>query len=155
MTGRWPLERSLSRFVKPTEKRQVQHDKGGHVSGRRRGRIPHEPRFKTANEKWKAQWDDLLAWSTVLAVALHAAAFAFWPSWDTLDLWLEPDLELLETGTAWIPFYAEPMSGGSGGDDRGGDDRGADDSIRTTRPPSRFANPTVPRRGPQNPPSAP
>jgi TonB family protein len=94
------------------------------VSGRRRGGIPHEPRFKTANEEWKARWNDLLAWSTVLAVAIHAAAFAFWPSWDTLDLSLEPDLELLATGTAWIPFYAEPMSGGSGGNDGGGaDDR--------------------------------
>ncbi len=103
------------------------------MSGRRRGRIPHEPRFKSTNEEWKAQWNDLLAWSTVLAVALHAAAFAFWPSWDTLDLWLEPDLELLATGTAWIPFYAEPMSGGSGGNDGGGaDDRagGNDGGVR-------------------------
>ena len=107
--------RPLSRFVIPTGKRQFQLDKGGLVSARRRGRIPHEPGFKTANEEWKAQWNDLLAWSTMFAVAAHAAAFAFWPSWDTIDPGLEPDLELLETATSWISFYAEPSTGGGGG----------------------------------------
>jgi len=85
------------------------------VSARRRGQIPNEPRFKTANEEWKAKWSGLLSWSTMFAVALHAAAFAFWPSWDTLDPLLESDLELLDTEIAWISFYDLPSSGGGGG----------------------------------------
>jgi TonB family protein len=48
----------------------------------------------------------------MFAVAVHAAAFAFWPSWDTLDLSLDSDLELLETEIAWISFYTMPSSGG-------------------------------------------
>ena len=107
--------RSLPRFVRPTGKRQFQHDKGGWVNTRRRGRIPHEPRFKTANQEWKERWSDLLAWSTMFAVALHAAAFAFWPTWDTLDPLLESDLELLDTVISWISFYDLPSSGGGGG----------------------------------------
>ena len=85
------------------------------MSAPRRGRGPHEPRFRTANEAWKARWDDCLAWSTMVAVAAHAAAFAFSPGWDPLDSWLEPDLELLETGSAWILLDAAPSSGGGGG----------------------------------------
>ena len=85
------------------------------MSIRRRGRVPHEPSFETVNEEWKAQWSDLLAWSTMFAVALHAAAFAFWPSWDTLVLPVESDLELLDLEIAWLSFYEVPSSGGGGG----------------------------------------
>ena len=95
--------------------RRFQYEKGGLVNTRKRGGVPHEPSFKTVNEEWKAQWSDLLAWSTMFAVALHAAAFAFWPSWDTLDLELESDLELLDTVLSWISFYDVPSSGGGGG----------------------------------------
>ena len=85
------------------------------MSTRSRELIPDEPRRKTANEEWKARWDDLLAGSIMFAVAAHAAAFAFWPSWDTLDLSLDSDLELLEGEMAWISFYTTPSSGGGGG----------------------------------------
>ena len=51
----------------------------------------------------------------MFAVAIHAAAFAFWPSWDTLDLQVESDLELLDVEVAWISFYEVPSSGGGGG----------------------------------------
>ena len=85
------------------------------MSIRRRGRVPHEPSFETVNEEWKAQWSDLLAWSTMFAVAIHAAAFAFWPSWDTLVLPVESDLELLDLEIAWLSFYEVPSSGGGGG----------------------------------------
>lgn len=80
----------------------------------RRGRVPHQPRLTTANEVWKAQWNDCLAWSTMLAVAAHAAAFAFSPGWDPLDVWVERDLELLGTGTSWVSFDAVPSSDGRG-----------------------------------------
>ncbi|HAW90616.1 MAG TPA: hypothetical protein DCX61_08130, partial [Gemmatimonadetes bacterium] len=63
---------------------------------------------------WKAQWNDCLAWSTMLAVAAHAAAFAFSPGWDPLDVWVERDLELLGTGTSWVSFDAVPSSDGRG-----------------------------------------
>lgn len=81
----------------------------------RRGRVPHQPRLTSANEVWKAQWNDCLAWSTMLGVAAHAAAFAFSPGWDPLDVWVERDLELLGTGTSWVSFDAVPSSGGGGG----------------------------------------
>ena len=84
------------------------------MSAPRRRRVPHQPRLTTANEAWKAQWNDCLAWSTMLAVAAHAAAFAFSPGWDPLDVWVERDLELLGTGTSWVSFDAVPSS------DRGG-----------------------------------
>ncbi len=80
----------------------------------RRGRVPHQPRLTTANEAWKAQWNDCLAWSTMLAVAAHAAAFAFSPGWDPLDVWVERDLELLGTGTSWVSLDAAPSSDGRG-----------------------------------------
>ena len=85
------------------------------MSIRRRGRVPHEPSFEIVNEEWKAQWSDLLAWSMMFAVAIHAAAFAFWPNWDTLVLPVESDLELLDAEIAWLSFYEVPSSGGGGG----------------------------------------
>jgi len=84
------------------------------VSAPRRRRVPHQPRLTTANEAWKAQWNDCLAWSTMLAVAAHAAAFAFSPGWDPLDVWAERDLELLGTGTSWVSLDAAPSSDGRG-----------------------------------------
>lgn len=75
------------------------------------GRHPSfDPRFKSANEAWKAQWDTLLAWSTMAAVAVHAAVFAFSPGWDDSDRWLDPDLELL--GSTWMVLYAPPVDAG-------------------------------------------
>jgi TonB family protein len=71
------------------------------------------PPYETANEVFRAQWGNTMAWSTMLAVAVHAAAFAFWPSWDVSDSLLDPDLEL--QGTAWMVLYAPPSSGGNGG----------------------------------------
>ena len=77
-------------------------------------RRPYDPRYKNANEAWKAQWGNRVAWSTMLAVAAHAAAIAFWPAWDPSDDWLDSDLELV--GTMWMALYAPPSSGaGSGG----------------------------------------
>jgi len=75
-------------------------------------RLRQDKRYKNANEAWKAQWNDLLAWSTMFAVAAHVAVFVFWPAWDDSDSFLDPDLELL--GTAWIALYAPPSSGGGG-----------------------------------------
>ena len=76
-------------------------------------RLRYDPAAGSANEAWKARWGNLCAWSTVFAVAVHAAAFAFWPGWDASDFLLESDQELL--GTAWIALYAPPSSGGGGG----------------------------------------
>ena len=84
------------------------------MSAPRRRRVPHQPRLTTANEAWKAQWNDCLAWSTMFAVAAHAAAFAFSPGWDPLDVWVERDLELLGTGTSWVSLDAAPSSDGRG-----------------------------------------
>ncbi len=76
-------------------------------------RLPQDGRYQNANEAWKAQWNNHLAWSTMFAVAAHVAAFVFWPSWANSDSWLDPDLELL--GTAWLALYAPPSSGGGSG----------------------------------------
>ena len=73
----------------------------------------HTPRFTTANAEWKAQWDSVLSWSMVLAVAIHASVFAFWPAWENSNVFLDADLELL--GTAWMALYAPPPIGGGGG----------------------------------------
>lgn len=83
------------------------------MSIQRRRRIPDEPPFANANDEWKAQWSDILAWSMMFAVAAHAAAFAFWPSWDTLDPSLDLDMDGTEIG--WISLYAVPSSDGGGG----------------------------------------
>ena len=44
----------------------------------------------TANDRFKAQWDDRLAWSIVVAVFVHIAGFAFFPGWRLRDLSPEP-----------------------------------------------------------------
>jgi TonB family protein len=49
----------------------------------------------------------------MLAVAIHAAAFAFWPAWDSPDSFVDPDRELV--GTAWMVLYPAPPSGSGGG----------------------------------------
>ena len=83
------------------------------MSERTQRRLPKDERYKNANEAWKAQWNNRLAWSTMFAVVAHVAAFVFWPGWENSDSFLDPDLELL--GTAWMALYAPPSSGGGGG----------------------------------------
>ena len=82
------------------------------MSERTQGQLWQDERYKTANEAWKAQWNNRLAWSTMFAVAAHVAAFVFWPAWVNPDSLLDPDLELL--GTAWIALYAPPSNAGVG-----------------------------------------
>lgn len=83
------------------------------MSSRTQGQVPQGPRYKNANAAWKAQWGNTVAWSTMLAVAVHVAMFVFWPAWEASDEWSDPDLELL--GTAWMALYAPPSSGSGGG----------------------------------------
>ena len=80
---------------------------------RTEGRRQRDSLYEPANMAWKAGWGNTLAWSTMLAVAAHAAAFAFWPTWENSDSFLEPDIELL--GTAWTALYPPPTSGSGGG----------------------------------------
>ena len=44
----------------------------------------------TANDRFKTQWDNRLAWSIVAAVFAHMAGFVFFPSWMLRDLTPEP-----------------------------------------------------------------
>ena len=94
------------------ENRSSNTTRGGLVRPRTEGRPPHELLYENANAAWKARWGNTLAWSTMLAVAAHAAAFAFWPDWENSDSFLDPDVELL--GTTWMALYAPPSSGGGG-----------------------------------------
>lgn len=54
----------------------------------------------TANDRFKAQWDDRLAWSIVVAVFVHLAGFAFFPGWRLRDLSPEPIFGA--RGAEWI-----------------------------------------------------
>lgn len=54
----------------------------------------------TANDRFKAQWGDRLAWSIVVAVFVHVAGFAFFPGWRLRDLSPEPIFGA--RGTEWI-----------------------------------------------------
>ncbi|MXW09536.1 MAG: TonB family protein [Gammaproteobacteria bacterium] len=54
----------------------------------------------TANDRFKAQWGDRLAWSIVVAVSVHVAGFAFFPGWRLRDLSPEPIFGA--RGTEWI-----------------------------------------------------
>ena len=80
------------------------------MSPRPEERLPRDVPYETANAAFRARWGNTVAWSTMLAVAVHAAAFAFWPTWDVSDSLLDPDLEF--QGTAWMVLYAPPSSGG-------------------------------------------
>ena len=80
------------------------------MSTRAEGRLPQGTPYETANEAFRAQWGNTMAWSAMLAVAIHAAAFAFWPTWDLSDSLVDPNLQL--EGTAWMVLYAPPSSGG-------------------------------------------
>jgi TonB family protein len=86
--------------------------RGGLVSTRSVERLEYDSPYENANVAWKAQWGNTLAWSTMLAVAAHAAAFVFWPTWEKPDSFLDPDIELL--GTVWTALYAPPVSDGGG-----------------------------------------
>ena len=83
------------------------------MSPRTEERLPQDTPHETANAAFRAQWGTTMAWSTMLAVAVHGAAFAFWPTWDASDSLLDPDLE--PQGTAWMVLYAPPSSGSGGG----------------------------------------
>lgn len=64
----------------------------------------------SANDRLKAQWSNCLAWSTVMAAAVHAAAFAFWPAWEmSRQLLSEPPIELVQIG--WAPEDTGPNPG--------------------------------------------
>ena len=54
----------------------------------------------TANDRFKAQWGDRLAWSVVVAVFVHMAGFAFFPGWRLRDL--SPQTVFGTQGTEWI-----------------------------------------------------
>ena len=54
----------------------------------------------TANDRFKAQWDNRLAWSIVVAVFVHVAGFAFFPGWRLRDL--SPESVFGAQGTEWI-----------------------------------------------------
>ena len=86
--------------------------KGGLVSPRTGERLPRDSPYETANLAFRAQWGNTVAWSTMLAVVIHVAAFAFWPIWDVSNSLLSPDLEL--QGTAWMVLYAPPSSASGG-----------------------------------------
>lgn len=83
------------------------------MSPRTQRQFPHGSPYRTANAAWKAQWGNTLAWSTVFAVAVHAAVFVFWPGWEISDALADAEIDLL--GTAWIALYAPPASIASGG----------------------------------------
>lgn len=64
----------------------------------------------TANDRFKAQWGDRLAWSIVVAVSVHVAGFAFFPGWRLRDLSPEPVFGA--RGTEWILLQPPgPMPG--------------------------------------------
>ncbi|MBI4519567.1 MAG: hypothetical protein HY701_01925, partial [Gemmatimonadetes bacterium] len=50
-----------------------------------------------------------MAWSTVVAAAVHAAAFAFWPAWQVTRPFREPPVELVQIG--WAPEDTGPNPG--------------------------------------------
>lgn len=81
------------------------------MSAPRDQRNPPGPARPTANDRWKARWSDRVAWATVAAVALHAAAFTLWPDWDTPDPLADPETEVVEMD--WITL--EDISSGGGG----------------------------------------
>ena len=54
----------------------------------------------TANDRFKAKWDNRLAWSIVVAVFVHMAGFAFFPGWRLRDL--SPEAVFGARGTEWI-----------------------------------------------------
>ena len=76
------------------------------------GQFPQDPYSENANKAWKAKWGDHLAWSTTIAVVIHAAVIAFWPAWEN-EGWVDPEEELL--GTAWISLFAPPSTIANGG----------------------------------------
>ena len=64
----------------------------------------------TANDRFKAQWGDRLAWSIVVAVFVHVAGFAFFPGWRLRDLSPEPMFGARDT--EWILLQPPgPMPG--------------------------------------------
>jgi TonB family protein len=69
-----------------------------------------EDRSPSANERLKDQWGAWVAWSTVVAVALHAAAFAL-TTWEVLHPTRDPAL-VEGTSLVLLPPVAEVASAG-------------------------------------------
>ncbi len=82
----------------------------------REGRLPQDPQRGNANEAWKAKWGDHLAWSTTVAVVVHAAVIVFWPAWEG-EGWADPEEDLF--GTTWISLFAPPTTAPAGGSGAG------------------------------------
>jgi TonB family protein len=55
---------------------------------------PGDWRSLTANDRFKVQWQARLAWSTVAAVAAHAAVFLIWPAWEAPHIFRDSPEEL-------------------------------------------------------------
>lgn len=69
-----------------------------------------EPRGQTANRRFRDGWSTRLGWSTVVAVVMHAAVFAFWPGWERNDLTsrdTSDPLEILQL--RWSSLYEIPI----------------------------------------------
>ncbi len=69
-----------------------------------------ETRGQTANRRFRDGWSARLGWSTVAAVVMHAAVFAFWPGWERNDLSsrdTSDPLEILQL--RWSSLYEIPI----------------------------------------------
>lgn len=59
-----------------------------------------DPRPRSANDRLKERWGSRVAWSLILAVLVHAGAFALWPEWSLTDEALDRLVEPAATG--WL-----------------------------------------------------
>jgi len=70
-----------------------------------------EWQVESANDRFKSRWNDHLAWSTMIAVALHTAVIVLWPSWEAL---VNPEDEGM--GRQPLAFISLSMPAGIAGD---------------------------------------
>lgn len=72
-----------------------------------------EARPRSANDRMKERWGSRVAWSLILAVLLHAGAFALWPEWSLTDEDLDRLVE--PAATDWLAAADVAPAGGDAG----------------------------------------
>ena len=72
-------------------------------------RLSQEWRVYSANQEWKGRWNARVAWSSLVALAVHVAVFVAAPNWKISSQSIDTELDSGEM--AWISLLAPPSSG--------------------------------------------
>lgn len=77
-----------------------------------RERDPRDRRVYSANDRMKAQWNTVVAWSMMAAAGFHAAMFVFLPKWERSEPPPDRPTQFIQLEGISFLEYEEPSTGG-------------------------------------------